>query len=248
MKGRVAIVTGAGRGIGKATALALAERGANVMAVARTEDELRTLGLPYVVESVASEDGCRRIVEETRARLGPIEILVNNAGLGSARERVVWEQDPEVWRETLAVNLDGPFHLIRFAAPDMIGRGWGRIVTVSSTAGQIGGHAESAYDSSKHGVIGLMRSTAQDVGPHGVTSNAVLPGWVRTEMAERSAAEEAKRRGMTPEEVWTERGKTYPAGRVVTPEEVAAAIVFLASEEASGINGEALTVALGGLW
>jgi NAD(P)-dependent dehydrogenase (short-subunit alcohol dehydrogenase family) len=246
--GRVALVTGAGRGIGRATALALAERGARVMAVSRTEDELATLGLPYVVETVATEEGCARIVEETRARLGQIDILVNNAGLGSARERVVWEQDPAVWRETLAVNLDGPFQLTRLASREMIERGWGRIVMVSSTAGQIGGHAESAYDASKHGLLGLMRATAQDVGRHGVTCNAVLPGWVRTEMADRSAAREAERRGMSVDEVWAERGSAYPAGRVVTPEEVAAAIAFLASEEASGVNGEALTVALGGLW
>ena len=248
MRGRVALVSGAGRGIGRATALALAEGGASVMAVSRTESELEALGLPYVAESVATEEGCRRIVEKTHERLGPIEILVNNAGIGSADERVIWEQDPSVWRQTLAVNLDGPFHLTRLAAKDMIERGWGRIVMVSSTAGQIGGRAESAYDSSKHGLIGLMRSTAQDVGAHGVTCNAVLPGWVRTEMADRSAAREAERRGLTVDEVWAERGAAYPAGRVVTPEEVAATIAFLASEEASGVNGEAITVALGGLW
>ena len=248
MTGRVALVTGAGRGIGRATALALAERGARVMAVSRTESELAGLGLHYVVESVGTEEGCVRIVEETRSRLGPIEILVNNAGIGSAHERPIWEQDPAVWHETLAVNLHGPFHLTRLASADMVERGWGRIVMVSSTAGQIGGAAESAYDASKHGVIGLARSVAQDVGPFGVTCNAVLPGWVRTAMAERSAEEAAKREGTDVEQVWAERAKVYPAGRVVTPEEVAAAIVFLAGEEASGISGETITVALGGIW
>jgi NAD(P)-dependent dehydrogenase (short-subunit alcohol dehydrogenase family) len=245
---RVALVTGAGRGIGRAAALALAERGADVMVTSRTEEELETLGLPYVVESVATEEGCARIVEETRSRLGPVEILVNNAGIGSAHERAIWEQDPGVWRETMAVNLDGPFHLTRLASRDMRERGWGRIVMVSSTAGQLGGRAESAYDSSKHGVIGLMRSVAQDVGEFGGTCNAVLPGWVRTEMAERSARAEAAARGLTVDDVWTERADVYPAGRVVEAEEVAAAIAFLASEEASGVNGEAIRVALGGLW
>jgi 3-hydroxybutyrate dehydrogenase len=248
MKDRVALVTGAGRGIGRATALALAERGARVMAVSRTEGELAELGLDYVAESVATPEGCERIVTEARGRLGPIEILVNNAGLGSAHERPIWEQDPSVWHETLAVNLHAPFHLTRLAAPDMVERGWGRIVMVSSTAGQIGGAAESAYDTSKHGLLGLMRSVAQDVGSFGVTCNAVLPGWVRTSMAERSAAEVAAQRGVSVEEVWAERAAVYPAGRVVTAEEVAAAIVFLAGEEASGINGEAITVALGGIW
>jgi NAD(P)-dependent dehydrogenase (short-subunit alcohol dehydrogenase family) len=93
-----------------------------------------------------------------------------------------------------------------------------------------------------------MRSVAQDAGPHGVTSNAVLPGWVRTEMAEISAEAEAKQRGITTDKVWAQRAAIYPAGRVVTPEEVAEVIAFLASEESSGVNGEAITVALGGVW
>ena len=126
--------------------------------------------------------------------------------------------------------------------------GWGRIVMVSSTSGEKGSPRTSAYTASKHGLMGLMRSVAQDLGPHGVTCNAVLPGWVRTEMAERSARIEAERRGITVEEVWAERDAEYPVGRVVTPEEIAAIIAFLASEEASGINGEGITVALGGLW
>jgi NAD(P)-dependent dehydrogenase (short-subunit alcohol dehydrogenase family) len=252
VKDKVALVTGAGRGIGRATALALAERGARVMAVSRTEGELVALAgeapVEYVAETVATPEGCEQIVAETRRRLGPVDILVNNAGIGSAHERAIWEQDPGVWRETMSVNLDGPFHLTRLTAPDMVERRWGRIVMVSSTAGEVGGAAMSAYCASKHGLIGLARAVAQDVGPFEVTCNAVLPGWVRTEMAERSAAREGERRGMTADDVWRERATVYPAGRVVSPEEVAAAIAFLASEEASGINGEAVTVALGGLW
>jgi len=104
------------------------------------------------------------------------------------------------------------------------------------------------YNSSKHGLLGLMRSVAQDAGPHSVTSNAVLPGWVRTPMAEISAEAEAEQRGITPDEVWVERAALYPAGRVVKPREVAEVIAFLASEESSGVNGEAITVALGGIW
>jgi NAD(P)-dependent dehydrogenase (short-subunit alcohol dehydrogenase family) len=248
LTGRVALVTGAGRGIGRATALALASRGARVMAASRTERELASVGVAYVVESLATPEGCERIVEETRRRLGPIEILVSNAGVGSARERPIWEQDPAVWRETMAVNLDASFHLTRLAARDMIERRWGRIVMVSSTAGQVGGPAQSAYDASKHGLLGLMRSAAQDLGRFGITVNAVLPGWVRTEMAERSAERDAERRGISVDDAWAERASSYPAGRVLAPEEVAHAIVFLASEEASGINGEAITIALGGVW
>ena len=248
VEGRVALVTGAGRGIGRVAADLLASRGARVMAVARSENELQTLGLDYVVADLGTPDGCALAVEETQDRLGPVAILVCNHGIGSAHERVIWEQEPELWRETMRINLDGPFFLSQVVVKDMIEQGYGRLVFTSSTAGQVAEYAGSAYNSSKHGLLGLMRSVAQDAGPHGVTSNAVLPGWVRTPMAETSAEVEAEQRGITPDEVWAERAALYPAGRVVTPEEVAEVIAFLASEESSGVNGEAITVALGGIW
>jgi NAD(P)-dependent dehydrogenase (short-subunit alcohol dehydrogenase family) len=245
---RVALVTGAGRGIGRATALALAERGARVLGVSRTESELAELGLDYVAESVATAEGCERVVAEARSRLGPVEILVANAGVGSGHERPIWEQDPAVWRETMSVNLDAPFHLMRLVVPDMKERRFGRIIVVSSTAGEVGGPAMSAYCASKAGVLGLVRAVAQDVAPFGITCNAVLPGWVRTAMAERSAELAAERRGITVEEVWAQRAAEYPGGRIPTAEEVAETIAFLASEGASGVSGESITVALGGIW
>jgi NAD(P)-dependent dehydrogenase (short-subunit alcohol dehydrogenase family) len=218
------------------------------MAAARSENELQTLGLDYVVADLGTADGCTRAVAETTNRLGPVEILVCNHGIGSAHERVIWEQDPEAWRESMRINLDGPFFLSQAVVKDMIERGYGRFVFTSSTAGQVAEYAGSAYNSSKHGLLGLMRSVAQDAGPYGVTSNAVLPGWVRTPMADLSAKAEAEERGITTEEVWAERDALYPPGRVVTPEEVAEVIAFLASEESSGVSGEAITVALGSIW
>ena len=250
--GRVALVTGAGRGIGRATALMLSGRGDRVMGVARSEDELSALAREAPIEtfagSVATQEGCERIVEETRARLGPIAVLVSNAGIGSYHERVIWEQDPEVWRDSLAVNLDAAFHLIRLCAPDMIGAGWGRIVIVSSTAGQVGGSASSAYTAAKHGVIGLMRSSSQDLIPHGATCNAVCPGGVKTAMAEADAETEARATGLTADEVWEAHARSYAAGRVMHPEEIADVIGYLTSDGATALNGEAITVALGGLW
>jgi NAD(P)-dependent dehydrogenase (short-subunit alcohol dehydrogenase family) len=218
------------------------------MCVARSRQDLAEVGLEYSVADLGTPEGCAHAVAEAEQRLGRIEILVCNHGVGSAHERVVWEQQPEVWSETMRVNLDGPFHLSRLVMPGMIQRRFGRFVYTSSTAGLIAELAGSAYTSSKHGLLGLMRSVAVDGGAYGITSNAVLPGWVRTEMAERSARQEAKDRGVTTEQVWEERAALYPPGRVVTPREVAEVIAFLASEEASGVSGEAIRVALGSVW
>ena len=251
LTGRVALVTGAGRGIGRATALVLRREGAQVVAVARSAPELASLhdecGAVPVPVALDEAAGCAAAVAAARA-LGPIQILVNNAGIGSARDAPAWELEPESWHATHAINLHAPYELARLALPDMIAGGWGRVVSVSSTSGERAGPRDAAYTSSKHAVIGLARSLAVDAGPHGVTSNAVCPGWVRTDMAERSARATAERRGIEPEEVWAERAAQYPEGRVLAPEEVAEVIAFLCSPRASGINGQAITVALGGVW
>jgi len=251
LDGRVAVVTGASSGIGWATAALLAERGARVLAVARDAARLAALeretGAAGLAISLESAPACAQAIEVAR-RLGPVAILVNCAGRGGHLDRPIWEQSPEDWRATMAINLDAPFELTRLAAQDMRGLGWGRIIMVSSTAGQVGAPAMSPYCASKHGLLGLMRSVAQDVARIGGTCNAVLPGWVRTEMAERAAEQEAEQRGTTVEAIWAERAASYPTGRVLEPEEIARVIAFLAGEEASGINGEAITISHGSLW
>lgn len=248
MNGRVALVTGGGRGIGREAAMLLSQAGARVMIAARSEAELASVGLAYVTADLGTAEGCALAVAETERRLGPIDLLVVNHGIGSAHERLVWEQDPEVWRETMRVNLDGPFELARLTVGGMCKRGFGRVVFTSSTAGEKAERSGSAYTASKHGVIGLARAVAQDAGPFGVTSNAVLPGWVRTAMAERSAKSEAERRAISVDEVWRERASIYPQNRVLEPHEVAQVIAFLCSDASGGVNGEAITVALGGVW
>lgn len=252
LEGQVALVTGASSGIGRASALALARLGARVCAVARNEAALAALarehtGITQCTVSLASGAGCEHAVTAAR-RLGPLTILVNSAGLGGYLDAPVFEQTSEAWRQTMAVNLDAPFELSRRIAHDIRTAGHGRIVMVSSTAGEVGAPAMSAYCASKHGVIGLMRSLAHDIAPFGGTCNAVLPSWVRTEMAERDAEKEAHARGLTAEAVWAERAAANPARRILTPEEVADVIVFLAGPASSGINGQAITVSIGSSW
>lgn len=251
LKGRVAIVTGASSGIGKATAVLFRRRGARVLAVARDRKRLDALAKesgaePFAV-SLDSAEACEQTVAAAR-KLGPVSILVNCAGRGGHEDKPIFDQSPAEWRATMAVNLDAPFELTRLATRDMRDQRWGRIVMVSSTAGEVGAPAMSAYCASKHGLIGLMRSVAHDVAPYNCTCNAVLPGWVKTEMADRDAEKEAARRGLTAAQVWQERADAYPAKRVLSAEEIAEVIAFLASDAASGVNGEAMTVSLGSLW
>lgn len=245
VKGRVALVTGAGRGIGRVTAEILAERGALVMAAARSEDELKSLGTDYVVADLGTAAGCAALVEKTKKRLGSIEVFICNHGIGSAHEKVIWEQDPATWEETIRINLDGPFFLSRLITAGMVERRYGRMVYTSSTAGDVAEYAGSAYTAAKHGLIGLAKAVAQDCGEFNITSNAVLPGWVKTEMADRSAQADADLRGISQEQVWQERAALYRPGRVATPREVAEMIAFFASEESSGVSGQAVKVALG---
>jgi NAD(P)-dependent dehydrogenase (short-subunit alcohol dehydrogenase family) len=252
MSERVALVTGASRGIGRASAVALARAGHRVVAVARSARLLDELAVEPGIEplpgSIDTPEGCLDVIESVHGRAGPVTILVNNAGRGGWHDRPIWDQDRDGWRASMAVNLDAPFELTRGFVPDMIDAGWGRIVMISSTAGQLGAPSMAPYCASKHGVIGLMRSVAQDVAPHGITCNAILPGWVRTEMAERDAEQEAARRGTSADEVWAERASASPAGRVVKPEEVADVVAYLSSPAAVAVNGEAITVSLGSAW
>jgi NAD(P)-dependent dehydrogenase (short-subunit alcohol dehydrogenase family) len=248
-----ALVSGGSKGIGRATVEALIRDGFTVMAVARGEERLRELadatGAETLAETLATPDGCARIAEEATRRLGGVDVLVNNAGIDTNRERAIWAQDPEVWHETLRVNLHAPFELTRLLSGQMVECGSGRIVMVSSTAGDMGAASYSAYCTSKHGLLGLMRSVAADVAPHGVTCNAVMPGWVRsTAMSDRTIGLEAERRNLTVDEAWDEIEAEQPAGRVVTPAQVADVIAFLAGDGARGINGEAVRVSAGSHW
>jgi len=253
LSGRVALVTGGSSGIGRAVSLALSARKARVAAVGRSRDRLDQVarqgeGITAVLVSLDEPDGCAQAVAQARL-IGPVTILVHAAGLGGYLNRPIWQETSQAWRAMLAVNLDAAFELTRLASADMMEARWGRIVMIGSTAGEIGAPAMSAYSASKAGLLGLVRSAALDLGPYGVTVNAVVPGWVRgTLMAERDAELEAARRGITAEAVWAQRAASYPAGRVLSTAEVAAVVSFLVSDSASGMSGAAISVTLGGIW
>jgi len=251
LDGKIAIVTGASNGIGRAVAAQMAARGAKVLAVARDKDRLQSLeietgAIPCAI-SIETAEACAEVVSHAR-RIGSPTILVNSAGRGGYLDRPIFEQTSEDWRQTLAVNLDASFELSRHVAHDIRRMGFGRIVMISSTAGEVGAPAMSAYCASKHGVIGLMRSLAHDIAPHGGTCNAVLPSWVRTEMAEQDALKEAAQRGLSADAVWAERTQQNPAGRILDVQEVASVVSFLTSAAASGVNGQAITVSIGSNW
>jgi len=246
VEGRTALVTGASRGIGLATAKLLVSKGARVMAVARTESDLVTTGIEnYLSADLSTQEGCRYAVDETIQRFGSIDLLIVNHGLGSAHEVPIYEQKIETFEESMRTNLEGPYYLTRFAMPYMVKKKYGRCVYTSSTAAIDAEYAGPGYNTSKTGLIGLMRSVCQDGGIHNITANAVCPGWVRTEMAEKSAEAEAKQKGTSREKIWEERASLYTAKRVIEPQEVAATILFLASEESSGVSGESIRVSLG---
>ncbi|HWA49337.1 MAG TPA: SDR family oxidoreductase [Dongiaceae bacterium] len=251
LAGRIAVVTGASSGIGRATAALLAARGAKVLAVGRDETRLAKLAaesnVTTCIAALEKADACAGVASAAR-KLGPIGILVNCAGRGGYLDRPIWEQSSADWRATMAVNLDAPFELTKAAAQDIRKAGWGRVVMISSTAGEVGAPSMSPYCASKHGVIGLMRAVAQDLAPLGGTCNAVLPGWVRTEMAERDAEREAGRRNLTVDAIWAERAAANPAKRVLEPEDIAKVVGFLVSDEAAAVNGEAITVSSGSVW
>jgi len=243
MQERVAVVTGAGRGIGQATALELARRGATVVVAElaaygeETAAEIQRSGghAAFVQLDVADPSSVESMVAEVVERYGRVDILVNNAGIRPTR--FVLDMQLAEWERVLSVNLSGTFNCCRAVAPWMVERKWGRIVNISSLAaqqGSTGGH--SHYAAAKAGIIGFSKSLARELAPHGITVNVVAPGWIDTEGWEGQL--DGRR---------AEYAAKIPLGRLGQPRDVAQAIAFLASEGASYITGVTLPVN-GGLY
>jgi NAD(P)-dependent dehydrogenase (short-subunit alcohol dehydrogenase family) len=252
LSGRHALVTGGGRGIGAAIAAALVGQGASVTITGRDEAALcataeRLMGMVGLVEpivcDVTSEDSVSEAFARARERLGSVDILVNNAGQGKAA--LLTETTLELWQRMLAVNLTGTFLCSREALPDMQAAGWGRIVNVSSVAG-LRGHARiTAYSASKFGVNGFTQALAEEVVRKGITVNAVCPSYTDTEMTDRAVAAVAGGTGRSEAEARALIEKRIPLGRLIRPEEVAAAVLWLCSRSADAVTGVMLPVAGG---
>ena len=247
---RVVVVTGAGYGIGRAIAEAFAKEGAHVVLAGRSTDRLAEVeqllssgpGKALVVPAdVRLEADVERLISATAEKLGRLDVLVNNAGIAgpTAMARDVSLAD---WDDTLRVNLTGAFLCARRASALMIEARRGAIVNISSVAGRLGYPLRTPYAASKWGMIGLSHSLAAELGPYDVRVNAILPGSTEGERIERVVAARSAAEGRTPDEIRHWFTKDIPLGRMVTGAEVANAVLFLASDEASGITGQAFSV------
>ena len=249
LKNRIALVTGAGRGIGRAIAESLAQAGAKVAVTARTSNELDD-----VVGKIAAAGGTAKafsadlsqpktpylLHQQVSHSLGPIDILVNNAGIGSSADpKPVVNFDDNFWELTLALNLTAPYKLCKACLPSMMGRRWGRIINVASINGKMPSLHAAAYTASKHGLLGLTKALALEMAGGGVTVNAICPGPVHTLMNDKRLEYDAQRKGTTVAEI--EKTIT-PIGGRLEPSDIAPLAVYLASDEARTVTGQSWNV------
>ena len=244
LSGRVALVTGSGRGIGREIALKLAEVGATVVVndvndtAKAVAEEIRVMKgqSQAILADVSSSSDVNRMIEEVVASYGKVDILVNNAGI--ARDQLLLRMSDEEWDKVLNINLKSVFLCTRAVLKYMIKERWGRIVSISSIVGLVGNRGQANYASAKAGIIGFTKTVAKEVASRGITANAIAPGFIDTEMTR------------TIDEKWREELKErIPVGYLGSPRDVAEAAAFLASEEAKYITGQVLGVdgGLGGI-
>ena len=242
---KVALVTGGSRGIGKAIAIALAKEGINVALTYRINKE-KALSVVDKIESMGnkaicfrldqrSRDNIRKMIEEVHKKFGKINILINNAAI--AQEKPFGTITDNDWNDMLEINLRGPFILCQEIIPDMIAQRWGRIINISSISGQWGGFNQVHYAATKAGLINLTKSLARIYSGKGITTNAISPGLVGTEMSSEELNTKSGK----------EKLKNIPIGRIATANEIADIVSFLASDKASYITGQTIN-ANGGMY
>lgn len=244
---RVAIVTGAASGIGRAIAAAMAEDGYRVVVADRDEagaELAATLDGHFVRADLSQRAGCRTLEDETLEIYGRVDVLVNNAGFQHVDAIDAFPED--TWDTMLSLMLTAPFLLTKYVWASMKEAGWGRIVNIGSIHSLVASPYKVAYVSAKHGLLGLTRTAALEGGPLGITVNSLCPAYVRTPLVEQQIADQARTRGISTEEV-IEQVMLEPAAikRLITPEEVANTVLFLCSEAGSAVTGAAWTIDLG---
>jgi 3-hydroxybutyrate dehydrogenase len=245
---RTALVTGGGSGIGLACARALAGAGYAVMVAdldaERGQRAAQELEASFVQTDLTRREDCRRAVERTAEELGGLDVLVNNAGFQHIDSIPDFPED--TWDDLVALLLTAPFLLTKYAWEHLKRSGHGRVINVGSAHSLAASPYKAAYVAAKHGVVGLMRVTALEGGEHGITCNTICPAYVRTPLVEKQIADQARTRGIRPEEV---EQKVFlgnvPVKRMLEPEDVARYVVFLASEESWGVTGATATIDLG---
>jgi NAD(P)-dependent dehydrogenase (short-subunit alcohol dehydrogenase family) len=247
LSGKHAFITGGGTGIGLAAARLLAEQGVRLTLAARNfarvEEAASTLDAHAVSVDVSNETSVEAAIDAARSRFGGIDILINNAGITPSAP--LHKTTLAMWNEVLAINLTGAFLCTRVALPDMIERKWGRVVNIASIAGLMGDMYISAYCASKHGMIGMTRALAKEVARHGITANAVCPGYVETDIVRRAAENIAAKTKLNEDEARASLYAGNPQGRLIQPEEVASMIGWLCNDGAAATNGAALPISGG---
>ena len=247
MSGKVALVTGAGSGLGKAMAAKFADAGARVIvndmrdAGQRVADEI---GGAFMKADLSSMGETRELCKRALDAEGRVDVLVNNAGYQHMSP--VDEFPDEVWARMVQVMLVAPFQLTKYLLPEMKSAGWGRIINISSIHGLVASPFKSAYIAAKHGLVGLTKTTAIEVGEHGVTVNAICPGFSRTPLVEAQVADQARLNDMTEEQVETDIMLAGAAiKKLIEPEEIASLAFFLASDDARSITGATYAIDAG---
>ena len=256
LRGKTAIVTGSTSGIGLGIALALAKQNANIVfngfgdlaAVdAPVQDTVKTYGVKaiYSAADMSKPAEIRAMVKQAEDVFGGVDVLVNNAGIQFTANIEDFPDDK--WDSILAINLTSAFHSIKAVVPGMKTRNWGRIINIASAHGLVGSATKSAYVAAKHGIVGLTKVVALEMGDKLITANAICPGWVLTPLVQKQINDRAAKEGKTPEEVAAEMlGEKQSSGRFSTPEQIGALAVFLCSEAALNITGS--TYSIDGGW